>query len=360
MDTSKTVKKAEKKVARALARKAVSNANNQLQQKVRAQILQGSKMKNMHSSYLLAILDPESHGQGAKIPDLVTVPSQATTNKFKLTQTSGSAGSGVALAVAVGCPAAQYQTGTITSGVITWTSLWTAAPWAGVGQNTFQAMRAVSAILKAQVQGSTNNNQGRLVYAYYPVSTIYRSSFSAVTLPPTTTALIENSMLGASHNVASGGNACEVRYIPTDIGATQYVPYPPSSVTNPFSGNPAAAAGLLVIACEALQAGVNSEFYFTENDECLPLNTNTSVAATTPSRSDPLEMSHVANTLASNQQLATAQTPSIRVGQMQSNVKIPANQNEPSFGDKLLGIAEKGWEIGKKVAPVAGALLALL
>jgi len=359
-------KKEEKKLARKTARQAVRGEQKKLTTANKVQLLQGNRAKSAASSYLLSILDPDGHGEGSKVPDLVTVPSQPLTNRFKFTQANGAVGTGTILAFAVNCPYTSYIIGTVaTNGNITW-GTWQPAPWAAAMAGSFQANRAVSAVARCQVQGSSNNNQGRLVWGFYPTSSLNRGGFSGTpsTLPPITTPNIENSTYGASKNVASNGNAAEVRFIPTDMVNLAYVPTQTNVATTPFGVSPPGGiAGLLVVGADGLAAGVNLEWYYTENLECIPQTGNTSVASATPSRSDPLEMSHVANVIGENPTLATAQSAAVSKGipnQLPVGTRVTQPQQGPSFMDKMMGWVDKGIEVGKKLTPVAASLLALL
>jgi len=351
MNNKSTEKKAAKKAVRKEERqlmKAKSNQHAQMNKQAGKYI----------GPYLLAILDPEGHGIGAKIPDAVTIGSQPYTGRQKDQQASGLVGTGLAWIIALGCtPNASFQRGTVaTNGTITWSGTWIVASWAAQLIANTQLIRIVSGIARLQVQGSQNNNQGRLIAAFYPNAGVTRSN--ALTLPPPNSAAVENSTFAVSKNVASGGNAIEVRYIPADSVSNGYVQT--SSGTTPSGFVP----GYFVLIADGLAAGVNCEIYDQENLEVVALNASASIMSATPSKSDPLEMAATTNFLSEKPLASVAQSSAVKSGSpIPLQLPISAVQphvNEPTLLEKVISGADSVMSSAKKYAPAAASLLALL
>lgn len=306
------------------------------------------------SRYLRSILDPVGSGSGSKIPDTVTCPSMPFTGQLK-TQLTAAATGVVGLIVGCSCPQQSFATAqnTSTPGAITWTAFGP-APWFTTVNQNCQALRVVSALLTAQVQGSSNNNQGRMIAAFYPTLGLNRTQ--QATLPPGTSALVENSTYAITKSVAAQGNAVECRYIPLDPASLGY--------TNPAASGPAGvASGYLVIIIDGLASGVIVEFQYTENLETIPANSNASIATSTPSNSDPYEIAVASNKLSASPEISVQQSAAARSGVseiMKTSFSATTPVSEPTFMERMIGGVDKGMKFLERATPIASSLLALL
>jgi hypothetical protein len=306
------------------------------------------------SRYLRSILDPVGSGLGSKIPDTVTCPSMPFTGQFKNQVTAGASG---VCAMAYACSTAGSTftaNATSTPAALSWPAS-VNGPFQSQLSANAQAMRTVSAHAMAQVQGSSNNNQGRMIAAFFPTIGLTRTQ--SISLPPPTSSAVENSTYAVSKNVASAGNTVECRYIPLDPASLGYVQ---GNATAPAG----ASSGWLVIVCDGLTAGVVVEFQFTENMEIIPVSSNASIATATPSPSDPFEIAVVTNKLSASPDVAVAQSPAAIKG-VPSILKAggsiqPARADEPTFMERALGWAKTAGKVIEVATPIAKSLMSLL
>jgi len=281
------------------------------------------------------------------------------TGQQKFQVTAGASGV-CAATFAVGCPSASINIALATStpSALAWTNPWVAAPYTASLQANAQAIRTVSALFSAQVQGSSNNNQGRMIAAFYPTLGIARNQ--TLSVPPPTSASTENSTYAISKNVASAGNTVECRYIPLDPASLGYTSA--NTVVTPSGTTP----GWLVIICDGLASGVIVEFQTTENMEMIPLNSSASIATATPSNSDPFELSVVTNKLSASPAIAVEQSAQARQGVTEilkpgGSVQSPnMPTSEPTFMERALGWAKTGAKIIEVATPVVKSLFAAL
>jgi hypothetical protein len=276
--------------------------------------------------------------------------------KFQLT----AGATGVCAAVfATGVPNASIQQAVATStpAALSWTNPWLASPYAAALASNAQAIRVVSALFTAQVQGSSNNNQGRMIACFQPTLGILRTQVASI--PPPNSATTENSTYAISKNVASAGNTVECRFIPLDPASLSY--FGPGSYTVPAGTTP----GYLIIVCDGLASGVIVEFQAVENLEIIPLNSSASIATATPSLSDPLEIAVVMNKLSAAPAIAVEQSKQAQLGVTEilkpgGSTQTYSNGKEPTFMERAMGWAKTGAKIIEVATPVFKSLLAAL
>jgi hypothetical protein len=159
-------------------------------------------------------------------------------------------------------------------------------------------------------------------------------------------------------------------YIPLDNNCLIY--------TNPNLVTAANCYGMWQFAASGMLApstsGGTHEIIITENFECIPVNSSTSIITATPSKSDPFEMAVAANALSAAPHIATAvttkeaatagaETVSMagpRGGTLVHSMDPQSGENRPGLMDRFLSGIEGTMSVAKKAAPFAAPLLALL
>jgi len=353
----------------------------------RPAVLEGSAARAAlrFSRYLQSVLDPWMVA-GAKVPDEITAPSAAFQMITKLILTAVFPGAGNPCGVGV-----IYRVG---SSVDTATfskcrslvpasssSYGTGGGSVGVRQvnpgvpqlaAVAQMARPVSCGISLSFQGASVSDQGRVVVAFLPPGDPsgwinLLQAVDATTLLQAST----SSLTAATYSVDLAARKGYIRgvWFPIDAIARSYLCVSTSTLNRPAGSAPNSVEqyGALVVLADGLDSSSlpNVEVTIAENWEFMPTNNATNIVSPTASPSDPLELAAASNVLASNPLTCVTQSPKETavgtplVAGMKAGGSV-VKTNHPSFLDSVFSLVEKGVEVGKKVAPVAGALLAML
>jgi len=332
--------------------------------------LTSEKLALMHSRYLNSVLDPWNV-LGSKIPDEITTPSFPMNAATKITRTVAAGGgtTGVGLAYIVGSTASvngnkyltlastgvtdTYQT--TTNGGATWT------PGAQL-VNIAQSARPVSAGLFINVQGATNNNQGRIIVGFLPPFDPLIGALSVNGQNVTATQL-DNTAYSTSFPVSKVvGRSI---YLPLDDIARSYLVSGSSSVgSQSLRGAGTAQYGVLFALVDGGSAASppQVEFIISENFECVPINSQVNIAQPEVSSSDPIEMALASNFIAARPTIAAYQPlkSSVTGSPLSGGLTQVDHDRGGSMMDKILAGLLTGAKTAAKLAPIAVELLAAL
>jgi hypothetical protein len=327
----------------------------------------------MMSDYIATIASPEEI-YGMKIPDANTSLSFPIhfVQRYQLTaSTAGAASNMVAIAMVVGSLGASslgtgadfyIGSGGATAGAIVWNSV--AKAYSAQLPNTQTvAIRPVSASLTFNYQGSTQTDQGRIVVCYVPGPSTGNLQFTPIA---TVSTLLNQSFVTDFPAQRRFGR---VRYLPTDTFSLAYsmsgngnFPYR----TNAGTATGGVQYGVLYILADGLQAGNVGEFTLTENYECIPLSGFSNFFSPSVSKSDPLELSMVSNSLAAKPEFSVQQNPAdmatatavtSTVALSRPSVSTEANEPEKTFFERALDGVEKYGPLVARGAKLLGSLL---
>jgi len=338
------------------------------------------------SKYLNALLDPVTAGYGCKIPDTITVPSfpfQAVTRiSIPAVQDLGAANPfGYVMGVLFifgspgGSPASGIWVLTAFNSIAS-TSTWiqlplTSRPVLAQLLALCQAFRIVSAVALVQGQGNYQET-GKLTSAFLPspYSSQIGIPFPAYGAGLDPTQYVEQ--FAYSNTLTEKVGFGRVLYTPSDVNSLAYqVPGTTTGPwTKPWGMATFAASGMLAPAT----AGSIHELIVTENYECQPLNSSTTMISATPSPSDPFEMAVATNAIAESPHINTAVTPKEvstagaetvsmtggKGGTLIHKFDPWSNESAPSMMDKIIGGLGSVLDTGTKVAGAVAPLLALL
>lgn len=359
-------KQVEKKVEKKLEKKIVGSAKNSSAARSDAKGLLfkqgGSYMEALHqkSPYLRTILDPSQYF-GIKIPDSITTPSfpihgqhVSASSYAPVLGTGSSAGNyywAVAIAIgSIGNSTIGYNNlndisflSAVASDAITWGGagfLAIAKQYAATVAGSCSLTRPVSCLATAKYLGNALTAAGRLGASYYPGGSLNGA------LPTSITSL---SSAPYYTTTEAGKLFIEGRYVPSDPTALSYAPTNVAATRNNGTGAPTGNQyGVLILWGAGLPAATAFEYDIYENLEGVPANATTSINATSPSWSDPIELAGVSNALAEQPEISIAQNPShIMTGsadvQGLAGAKKSDNpaQEGPGFLDSLLDFGIK-------------------
>lgn len=338
-------------------------------------LVNSEKLALQHSRYLQSVLDPWNE-VGAKIPDEITTPSfpMNAVTKIALNCLAGAGGpppgpSGRGIAYIVGS-----TTPTNTGKYLvlnpqaatpdTYQTVNPAGSWVPGGQLTTvaQSTRPVSAGLFVNVQGSFNDNQGRIIVGFLPPFDPLIGVMTAAGSPVTATQL-DNAAYSTSFPVTKlSGRAV---YLPLDDIARSYLVSGSSSVgSSSLRGVGTANYGVLFALVDGVSAASppQIEFILSENFECVPINAQVNIVQPEVSSSDPIEMALASNFIAARPTIAAFQPvkSSITGTPLSGGLSRTEHQRGASMMDKILGGLLTGARVAAKVAPVAAELLAAL
>jgi len=365
MSKTKTIVKLEPELKRSVKKKAKKVVNKQMG-KVAPQLLH-------LSDYLATIASPEDV-YGYKIPDSNTSLSAVIhfVQRYQLTAaTSGAASNTVALAMVVGSLGASslgtgadfyIGTGGATAGAITWNSV-AKAYNAMLLNSTASAVRPVSASLQVNYQGSTQTDQGRIIVCFVPGPSLGNIQF----VPLATVGSILNQAYCSDFPAQRRYGRC--RYLPTDtisqaysFGGNGNFPYR----TNPGTSTGGVQYGVLYIVMDGLQAGNVAEFTLTENYEFIPLSGFSNFFSPSVSKSDPIELSMVQNSLAKKPEfsvmqsaadMATATAVQTNASLMKPASDLADKTSDTTFFEKVMDGVEKYGPLVARGAKLLGSLL---
>jgi hypothetical protein len=355
-------KKVEKKVEKRFENSAKNSSS--ARQGARGLLFKqgGSYMEALHqkSPYLRTILDPSRY-YGIKIPDSVTTPSfpihgqhVSASSYAPVLGTGSSAGNyywAVAIAIgSIGNTASGYNSlndisflSAVASDAITWGGagfLAIAKQYAATVAGSCSITRPVSLLATAKYLGNALTAAGRLGASYYPGGSL------SGTLPTSITSLAAAPYYTTTE---AGKLYIEGRYVPSDPIALAYAPVNSPPTRNVGTGSPTGNQyGVLILWGAGLPSGTAFEYDIYENLEGVPANATTSINATSPSWSDPIELAGVSNALAEQPEISIAQNPEHQMTgsadvQGISGAKRSDNsaQEGPGFLDSLIDFGIK-------------------
>jgi len=247
---------------------------------------------------------------GVKIPDEITTPSFPVEQEMRIVNTvitdSSNMNNYFGVAIIIGSVGTALDYYTLTGSAA---DIWTWSRGGSISgssdlQNVTSAVRPVSAGVTCTYTGNDTNDQGRFVAGFYPGGStpLNYNGTDWVTLPNGPNAMLSG---GAQApyliDVPINRKFVELRYAPSDPLALVYGNYgqvPRRSAVNPTNS---AAYGIFIITGTGLAAGSAGASFatnFYQNLECLPASSKTSLQESQASFSDPLELAHVTNTVA--------------------------------------------------------------
>jgi len=359
-------KKAAKKPAKKAAKKKVAK------KKAKSTISKLLAPNLLHmSEYLQELLAPETH-YGCKIPDPDTSLSFTAHCIQRVQPAVTSPGPSATSAVGVAMFVGSLGVASLPSGydyaILTPTGtadnlLFTPAvkSYASILTNKLTlAQRPVSASLTCSYNGSTQTDQGRFIVGFLPGP--YFTATSTYTFP-SITSLLTFPFISTFPAARRFGR---VRYLPTDALTLCY--------NNTGNGNfplrtiAGAQYGWLFIIIDGAQVNNMAEFTMTENYEAIPALNAVNLISSTPSKSDPIELSMVSNALAKKPQISVEQAPQqtlagtavVQTPMSASPVNTqapPIPKSEETFFERILNGVEKYGPLVARGAELVGSLL---